>query len=61
MIDDQDMCEWVNISSGTGSPWYSWTKGHKTVVVDEFIQVNSCTWETASVNSVSVTVHCGQQ
>jgi len=20
MIDDQDRCEWVNISSGTGSP-----------------------------------------
>jgi len=20
MIDDQDRCEWVNVSSGTGSP-----------------------------------------
>jgi len=26
MIDGQDSCEWVNISSGTGSPGLSWTK-----------------------------------
>jgi len=25
--------EWVNVSSGTSSPGYSRTKGHKTVVV----------------------------
>jgi len=25
--------EWVNVSSGTGTPWYSRTKGHKMVVV----------------------------
>jgi len=35
MIDDQDRCEWVNVSSGTSSPRYSWTKGHKMVVVDK--------------------------
>ena len=40
MVDDQDMCEWVkvetNVSSGTGSPRYSTTKGRKTIaaVVD---------------------------
>jgi len=26
MIDDQDKCEWVNVSSGTGSPRLSRTK-----------------------------------
>jgi len=26
MIDDLDECEWVNGSSGTGSPGLSWTK-----------------------------------
>jgi len=25
--------EWVNVSSGTGSPRYSWRKGRKAVVV----------------------------
>jgi len=33
MVDDQDRCEWVNVSSGTGSPGQSQTKDHKTVVV----------------------------
>ena len=33
MVDGQDRFEWVNVSSGTGSPGLSWTKGHKTVVV----------------------------
>ena len=35
MVDDEDRCEWVNVSSGTGSPGESWTKGHKTVVDDD--------------------------
>jgi len=26
MIDDHDECEWVNVSSGTDSPRFSWTK-----------------------------------
>jgi len=26
MTDDHDECEWVNVSSGTGSPGLSWTK-----------------------------------
>jgi len=26
MIDDHDACEWVNVSSGTGSPGLSRTK-----------------------------------
>jgi len=26
MIDDHDECEWVNVSSGTGSPGFSRTK-----------------------------------
>ena len=25
MIDENDECEWVNVSSGTGSPWLSRT------------------------------------
>jgi len=29
MIDDQDRCEWVNVSSGTGSPRLSWTKSRE--------------------------------
>jgi len=35
MIDDCDKCEWVNVSSGTGSPGLSRTKSiesRKTVV-----------------------------
>jgi len=32
MIDDQDRCDCVNVSSDTGSPGWSWTKGHKMVV-----------------------------
>jgi len=33
MVDDQNRCEWVNVSAGTGSLGQSRTKGHKTVVV----------------------------
>ena len=33
MIDDQDRCEWVNVSSGTGSPGQSQTKGYKTAAL----------------------------
>jgi len=33
MVDDQGRCEWVNVSSGTGSPRYSCTEGHRMVVV----------------------------
>ena len=33
MVDDQDRCEWVNVSSGSGSPGQSRKKGHETVVV----------------------------
>jgi len=32
-VDDHDRCEWVNISSGIGSPGSSQIKGHKMVVV----------------------------
>jgi len=32
-MDDQDRCEWVNVSSGTSSFRYSQTKGCKMVVV----------------------------
>jgi len=40
MIDDQDRCEWENVSSGTGSPGLSRTKGHKTVVVVVLVVMN---------------------
>ena len=33
MIDDQDRCGWVNVSSNTGSSGFSLTKGRKMVVV----------------------------
>jgi len=33
MADDQDTCEWVNVSSGTGTSRKSRTKGCKMVVV----------------------------
>jgi len=33
MIDDQDRCKWVNVSSGTGSPGLSRTKSCKMVEV----------------------------
>jgi len=33
IVNDQDRWEWVNVSSGTGSPGQSWTKGCKMVVV----------------------------
>jgi len=33
MIVDQDRCKWVKVSSSTGSPGRSLTKGHKTVGV----------------------------
>jgi len=26
IFDDHDGCEWVNVSSGTGSPWLSRTR-----------------------------------
>jgi len=29
MSDDQDGFDWVNVSSGTGPPGQSWTKGIK--------------------------------
>ena len=32
MSDDQDGCQWVSVSSGTGSPGCSRTKGRETVV-----------------------------
>jgi len=32
MVDEQEGCEWMNASSGTGSPVKSQTKGHKMVV-----------------------------
>jgi len=33
MVDDQDRCEWMNVSPGTSSPGWSQTKGCKMVVV----------------------------
>ena len=29
MVNDQDGCEWVNVSSGTGSPGWSVTNGRQ--------------------------------
>jgi len=33
MSDDQDGCEWVSVSSGTGLPGLSWTKAVKRLCV----------------------------
>jgi len=33
MVSEQERCEWINVSSGTGSPGKSRKKGHKVVVV----------------------------
>ena len=32
MVHEREGCEWMNVSSGTGSPGYTRTKGRKTVV-----------------------------
>jgi len=32
MPDEQDGCEWVNVSSGTGLPVLSWTKCRYMIV-----------------------------
>ena len=32
MVDDQDECEWINVSSSTGSPDTSQKKGGKMVL-----------------------------
>ena len=32
MVDEQEGCEWMNVSSGTGSPGQTRTKGRKTAV-----------------------------
>ena len=32
MVDKQEGCEWMNVSSGIGSPGSTRTKGRKTVV-----------------------------
>ena len=37
MVDEQEGCEWTNVSSGTGSPRQTRTKGRKT---------NACVCET---------------
>ena len=34
MVDEQKGCEWMNVSSGTGSIEETRTKGHKTVVCE---------------------------
>jgi len=41
MFDDQDGCEWVKVSSGTGPPGQYRTKGHYTVVC-----VCVCEWQS---------------
>jgi len=51
MVDDQDRCEWVNVSSGTGSARLSQTKDHKTVVVVVVVLAMLCSnWVTASIH-----------
>ena len=32
MVDEQEGCEWMDVSSGTDSPRYTQTEGRKTVV-----------------------------
>jgi len=51
MIDDQDRCEWVNVYSGTGSPGYSQTEGHKAVVVVLMLKI------LLNLNGITATGH----
>ena len=46
MVDNHDRCEWVNVSSGTDSPWQSQIKGYKIVVValmlSSYVLLSNC-------------------
>ena len=44
MSDDQDGCEWVNVSSGTSLPAQSRTKAVKQVYVSACVGVGGCVW-----------------
>jgi len=49
MIDDRDRCEWVNVSSGTGSPVCPGqnSESRKMVVVVVVVVVVVCVYELA--------------
>jgi len=52
MINDHDRCEWVNVSSSTGSPRLSWTKSREpyngcSVVVTMVLQYGHILWTGA--------------
>ena len=53
MFDDQDGCEWVSVSSGTGLPGLSRTKGRKTVVF-VCVCVCYCSYSRAHVFSTAL-------
>ena len=40
MVDEQEVCEWMDVSSGTGSPGQTRTKGRKTVVCVCYLYFN---------------------
>ena len=40
MTDDHDRCEWLNVSSGTGSPGFSWTESSSCVLSPKADLVN---------------------
>ena len=52
MIDNQDKCEWVNVSSGTGSSGQFQTKGCKTAVVVLLLETAvSLLWDVLHCNT----------
>jgi len=51
MIDNQDRCEWVNVTSGTGSPSLSRTKGRKMLAA--VVRITAC----SGTKFVTVTKH----
>jgi len=54
MVDNQDRCEWMNVSSGTSSPGLSWTKDHKMVVVCSTIKTSKCGLHIVAMSAINV-------
>jgi len=57
MIDDRDTCEWVDVSSGTGSPGLSRTnpESRKTVVVVVVMQGSRFVDTQCKITAVELT------
>jgi len=62
MIDDQIRCEWVNVSSGTGSPGLSRQSPESckmaVIVVVVFVQFKLCSHHLPQPTSSGVWLEC---